>query len=268
MEDFFSVLEDRTKPLFDAWISNPFKWSEDDKSLIAIFLSFMYTRAPRTIELTKEMGAVGINYRLDKLKDVANDAGKFKKLYEDFCASKEGKGCKISFKECSHLMSDPLKYVKVQINEKHAIGDSLRMSEAIYRVLMSMHWGIGYIDDEHFFVTNDTPVNIFVPTNDKKAILGSGFGSPKAEINFPLSPKLCLRIRHTPINRYHRVYAGFVDEINRRSVYTAERYIISSFKSNRIYKIVKEAASTYGKPKIDAEKIRQRLEDAGVGNNL
>lgn len=268
MEKFFSVLEGMAKPIFDTWISDPSKWQEDDKLLIATFLSFMHTRAPRTIGAVKEIGTAGIDYCLSKLRDVAKDKEKSKKLYEGFCASEEGKDCKVSFEEFSQLMSDPLKYASIHINEKHAIGDSFLVSDTMFHILMSMHWGIAHIDEEHFFVTNDAPVNIFVPTDGNTAIFGGGIGLPKAEVSFPLSPKLCLQMKHTPMNRYYRVYANFVDEINKRSVFAAERYVISPFKSNEIHKIIKELVSTYGKPKMDTEEIRQKFKDADVGGNL
>lgn len=268
MEEFFSLLEGMVRPILDTWIADPSEWRDDDKSVVAMFLSFMHARSTRAIEAAKEIENAGIDYSIDKLKAVSKNTDKFKELYNRFCVSDEGKDWKITFEEFSQLMSDPLKYATVQVNEKYAIGDSLLTSETVYYVLMGMYWGIAHIGGDHFFITNDAPLNIFVQTDKDRAIFGGGISSPKAEISFPLSPKLCLRIMHKPIKRYYRAYADFVNEINKRTIYSAEQYVISPFRSNRIHKIVKEFAASYGKPKIDAELIKQKFKDDGVGDNL
>lgn len=268
VEEFFSSLEGMVKPILDRWIANPSKWREDDKPMVSMFLSFIHTRSSRTIEAVKEINNAGIDYTIDKLEEVSKNTDKFKKLYDGFCASDEGKDCKITFEEFRQLMTGQRENYIVQVNEKHAIGDSLLMSEAVYHNLMSMHWSIQYINGDHFFVTSDSPLNLFVQTNNGKAIFGGGIGLPNVEIAFPLSPKLCLWMMWKPLQIYCRASASFITEINRRTIHAAERYVVSTFKSNNIHKIVKEFAVSYDKPKIDATLVKQRFKDNGVGNNL
>ena len=146
---------------------------------------------------------------------------------------------------------------KAEVTEKKAIEDALKFTHRTMQRLMSMYWGIRYVKGEQFFVTSDVPTNIFVPHEGGTATLGGGLSLPNSEVTFPLSPKACLFISKKYIKKCERVDSIFVEETNRRTIYIAERFVISPYKSNRIERVVEEFASTYGKLRMDPEFLKQ-----------
>lgn len=264
MEEFLSFIEGMTKPILDKWLTKPDHIDVNDASMVALFLSFMHARAPRTVEAIKEMSMAGVDYAIGKMKEVAEDPERLRKQYEKFMQSPQAKDIKMTFEEFTEISKDPTKNCTIVINEKHAIGDSFNASETVYRALMSMYWSIRYITNDHFFITNDVPLNIFVQSGDGKAIFGGGLALPSVEVAFPLSPKVCLWMQRRNIAQCERVHADFVQEINRRAVYMAERFVVSPYRSNNILKIVKEFLPMYGKPKMDSDFIKQQLHQRKV----
>lgn len=263
MEKFLSIIEALSKPILDKWIKNPPNWQEEDKHIIAMFLSFMYSRAPRSIESAKEINQAGLDYVIEEMQKLSMEPAKLKKHYEEFCKV-DAKNAAMSYDEFADFMSNPRKNFKLGINEKHAIGDSFSIAEDVFYWLMQMHWCICGIKGKHFFITSDAPLNVFVQTDKDKAIFGGGFALPNVEIAFPLSSKLCLFLDKRSTEKYKHVYSDFVSEINNRTVHMAERFVISPYCSNKIYRMIVTHPHNYGKPKIDSELFKERFRQHGV----
>ena len=194
IEEFLSIIEGMTKPIFDKWLKKPTNINMNDITIAALFLAFAYTRVPRTVEVVKEIVNVGVEKVIETMKIDAENQEGLRKQYEGFLKSHHGKDIHVSFEEFSELMADPTKYCSFKINEKHAVGRSLELVGGVHKLLMNMHWGIRYIKGDHFFITSDAPLNVFVPTDDDRAIFGGGLAQPAVQVAFPLSPKVCLLI--------------------------------------------------------------------------
>lgn len=262
MEELLSLVEDMAKNIFDKWRQSLNNFSQKDMSAVAMFLSFMHARAPRAVETIKEIIGAGIDYVLDDMKRTSEDKEKLKEAFESFCNSKKDNKTNLTFEKFSDAIANPTKYCKISVNEKSAIGHSFENAELVYHSLMSMHWGLRYTKCDRFFVTSDAPLNIFVPTRDGYAIFGGGLSRIDVQVAFPLSPKICLWITRKYIPQLDRANPDFVREINRRTIHMAKRFVISPFKSNNIQTYVREFASDYNKPKIDATLIKQKLYDS------
>jgi len=265
MESFLAAIEGMAKPILDSWRTDPSQWDEEGKSIIAMFLSFMHSRAPRAVEVIKEMNMAGLEHVMDEMKKLSMDPAKLKRHYDKFRVSEDRKRRDVSLELFERMMSNPREFGEPGINEKYAMGESFNTAQLIYRHLMNMTWSICAIQNERFFVIGDAPMVVFAQTDEDKAIFGAGFGLPNIEITFPLSPKLCLWIDRRRGTKYRVVGANFVEEVNRRSIHMAERVVISTYKSNRIQGFVKESAVYYGKPKIDAKAFRERFIQRKVG---
>jgi len=258
MESFLAAIEGMAKPILDSWRANPSQLNDEGKSIIAMFLSFIHSRVPRAVEVIKEMNMTGLEHVMDEMKKFSKDPIKLKKHYEKFRTSEEGKNCNVSLEQFERMMSNPREFGEPGINEKYAMGESFNTAQLVYSCLINMTWSICAVQNKRFFVIGDAPMVVFAQTDKHKAIFGAGFGLPNVEIAFPLSPKLCLWMDKRKSARYRIVGADFVEEVNRRSIHMAERFVISPYKSNRIQNVVKEFAAHYGKPKIDAKAIKER----------
>jgi hypothetical protein len=133
-------------------------------------------------------------------------------------------------------------------------------TETIVRELVAMTWCLCDAPTGSFFVTSDTPLNVFARKGDK-AIFGAGFALPNVEIAFPVSPAACLFLSRTSQPHRRRCAASFVTEINRRTICMAERFVVAPHKTRRISSIVDEFKVTRTYPKIDGERVAKLYRD-------
>lgn len=88
------------------------------------------------------------------------------------------------------------------------------------------------------FVTCDSPLSVFDLDSSGRACVGLGIGRPNVEIVLPLSPVRALRLTYKATPSTQRVSARLTDDINRRLVYQAARYVYASRDSKRIHAFV------------------------------
>lgn len=262
-EEFLSVIEGWAKPILDRLVNRPNSLAEANKDVLSMFIAFTHCRSPRSVQAIKEMSEAGVDYVLDQVKEIAQDSVEMRKLYERF-SQKENNASNLPYDEFIQVMKDPKKGVYVEVNEKHAIGESLLLAEVVHRRIMDLYWHIRIAPREHFFITSDAPVTVFTPLPNNQAIFGGGLGLPTVQLTFPLSPRVCLHMDKNRLGQIERADANYVNEINRRSIYMAERFVISPFRSNRIKSMVEKYSVTYKTPKIDAEEIKDMLRKKGL----
>jgi hypothetical protein len=262
-EEFLSVIEGWGKDALDKIIADPLHWDEGDKEVIAMFLAFTHCRSPRSVEAVKEINKASGEYLLDKIKEQSKDPTELRHMYDRIYKSdKRVDG--MSFEDFAKMVSTMEEHVYIEPDEKHAIGDSLLTTGKVHSKLMEMHWRVCAIKKDHFFITSDAPVNIFLPMSKNEVIFGGGLGVPNVQVAFPITPKLCLFLSYEPCRKFEYVYADFVDSINKRAVYMAERFVISPHNSNKIRKIISGLCGSYKTPKIDADTIKKFLASKGV----
>ena len=110
-------------------------------------------------------------------------------------------------------------------------------SEATVECVHNMVWRILPASPETFFVTSDTPTHLWE---------NAGVGTPESELTFPIGKDLAMLGSH--IGRPATVecvspQANLVDEINRRMVADAERFIFSHVKEDWIAEWVENPPS-------------------------
>jgi hypothetical protein len=120
-----------------------------------------------------------------------------------------------------------------------------------------MYWSFGMVTGDKFYVTGDTPVCVFLPFEDGTAGFGGGFGNPRVQVTFPLSPRRCLVLSHSPGQTPLRMA-----EVNRRTSHVAERFIISPVESSQVAGLLERTRYTRSLPKMEREEFGQIVREA------
>lgn len=66
----------------------------------------------------------------------------------------------------------------------------IRTTHEASHLLLRMSWSLLIAPDNSYFITSDNSVNVRIPNDPNWLFIG--FGHPKAQITFPLNPKICL----------------------------------------------------------------------------
>jgi hypothetical protein len=127
-----------------------------------------------------------------------------------------------------------------------------------------MNWIICDAPAQSHFATSDAPVCVYLPTGPGKAIFGGGFGRADVQISFPISPKVLLfldwqhgRERHFRVS----VNDSFVYEMNKRTAWNAERFVVSSIRDSVMHGLVEQACVTVSQPKLDRQSFSALISD-------
>jgi hypothetical protein len=254
VEKCLSKIEGLISPVLEEIIRNPTHWNIRDKEAIALFLSIMHCRIPRTVQIIREFHEA----LLDKASEHIAKTKTNKEIEDDYKRF-FAKDNVISFEEFVDWNRNPKKHFSYIINEKHMLDFSFKHIDTFYAHLKSMNWCICSIKGNNFFITCDAPLNVFSLNSLRQSYFGTGFGLQNVEVVFPLTPKLCIRMRHTPLPLFEKIESAYVNAINQRSIYMAEQYIFSTYKSNRILKFIKNYANTYKAPKVNKEEIKKKI---------
>jgi hypothetical protein len=225
---------------------------------VARFLSLMNSRVPRAVEDVKLVADVGFEVAVEKMKELSKDTDRLRNHYEEYC--KDNPSRKVSLEEYAAFLSNPTKdgLIKISMKDKNALQMSFDSVEEIYGLFMQMDWSV-CITKNNFFITSDAPLAVLFRT-EKGYVIGSGFAMQNASVSFPLSSKVCLIGRYRALKKRVYVNGDYVDSINNRTIYMSERFVISTYKSNKIYKAVKNCLN-YQKPRLDTEILKSRFRD-------
>jgi hypothetical protein len=259
IEDAFADLEGRAKKILDRWIEKPCIMQED-KATIAAFLAYQCVRVPGAVAQVEETMQAAFEVLLEKNDEVLKDPALLKKSYEKFCKYCEEQGSeKISYDIFVQSMKE-LKVAEKTVNEKAALGESLMTAETITQELLKMKWHLYVHRGDRFFITSDHPVNSMARVGESEAIFGGGFGLENVQVAFPVTPKICLVMdRQFEVGELVSASITFVEEINKRTMHVAERFIISTYDSHRLKKEMQRYRSTIDLPKMDAAVLKERL---------
>lgn len=242
----FCPIEDLAKPILNRWRFPNATIKEDEIPNVSPFLSFIHTRVPRQIEIIKEMG---IFHTVKSAEEGINNPDEIKKYFEYL--KQQGEENIPTVDE----LKQELRYVKehnMMVAQHHpSLIMSISMSEHINKLLLGMKWSLCEADSDIKFITCDSPFVPFVMANDGKAIFGAGFAAHNIQISFPISPEMCLLIYRSDSKPPDKACGNFVREINNRTAFMAEMFLISPFKSKYVQSLAAEFAHTLKRPKLD-----------------
>ncbi|MEW6145133.1 MAG: DUF4238 domain-containing protein [Thermodesulfobacteriota bacterium] len=259
LEKVLSGIENDYKMISDKLLQPKSRLDSSDIEKLAIFFSFIATRVPRSIELSREIYKELVIHRLKKLskkREEIERAIEHLKLMEDDVI--------LSVDQFEEFCKDPEKNYRLSVNKTLAMASSIELSRDIYLQLMDMNWCLCRSQSDILYVTSDAPLVPLASRYDGLPQIGVGYGLRDVEVTMPISPTLCIHMSRKPLQKYRAVNKDFVKEINRRTSWNAEKMIISSIRSNNVYKLNSWASNSLTQPKIDRNWFRHMLEFSDV----
>jgi len=250
----FCPVENLAKPVLDRWRVPGASIEIEDIPRVSPFLSFIHTRVPRQIEIVKELG---VFTQVRSIKQLAEKPEEIEKFIAYLRRQNDPNIPTVS--EMQDLCRNVDKHVKLAANTHPAVVMSISLSEKINELLLRMNWALCEASGSIKFITCDSPFVSFVPDHDGHAMFGANFMSPDIVISFPISPEVCLIIYRNGSPPPKHSCGLFVREINRRTAFMAEGFLLSPFRSKYIRDLAKEFAFTLGKPKLDYEAMEKHL---------
>lgn len=136
-------------------------------------------------------------------------------------------------KEAVHTLQE----IKTLPPESVALSQMLANAEVITPYLLERTWCLCTAPAHTFFITNDCPVIAFNRESDQSFSFG-GFRRKEADIVFPLSLRLCLLLSYTRTQKRCRVSERFVKKVNKILVGTAERFVISPYRTKHLDRLI------------------------------
>jgi len=257
VEQMLSSLESNAKPILDRWQIPRATPNMDEVSEMAIFLAFIHARVPRTVKTVKELGEA---LAVANLKDLAENPNKLKKYWEKYRKDR-GNDDTVTFEQMQDSLRNFEKRFYIKMNKKKALSFSILHALEIYPYLLKMNWCLCSAPHGSFFLTSDMPINVFAWTGRNRAIFGGGVALESAEVAFPICPDICLLLDHQHTQKHRRVSKKVVKEINRRTVWMAERFVISPFNTKYVGQLVTRFSITRQMPKIKREDVMWRYRE-------
>lgn len=256
LEKLFARQEGYVQPIIQNWLEPKAKPSEEEILRSAEFVATFFHRVPRIIDAAREMEQA---FAIGQLREIAKDPEIQSKAFNDLKARGQLEGIE-SVEELGKLFERFEERFEFTTDRTHAMARSLSIINETTAALLRMNWCLCVASEAHPFITSDCPVNVFLPDGRGWATFGAGISMPGVKVSFPLSPTVCLLVDYETNQRRRRVEKRFVNEVNRRMVAGAERFIYASFDSKQIRDWVKNFAYTRGRPKIDKEVIINRAQ--------
>ena len=189
IEDFFKIIESKTKPIVDK-INNKTLINEDEKIILATFISFQYTRVPDFQKKMDESSEKMIK-KISQMRFSSIEATK--KIIEEMEKKNIDTANKVTPKEIFEFVQRGSYSVKIP--RERSIKDMLILGESMFKYFVQMDWLFLYTPKESSFILSDNPFFIIPPDNrDLNNFWDRGVGiiTPGARKVMPLSSKVCL----------------------------------------------------------------------------
>ena len=251
--DILKPLDDAAAPVIARWISGA-QHEVDDVPTLAAFMASLSVRAPRQIAFSQDVAVAAI---VKVNRDLASDPAAFAEMIRKYNeVNPDAAIVDVEPLRQEMLILDQEYHISVdrQFGMLHSIG----LLGDIAKALLDMRWLVLRATAGQEFVVGDSPVSVFVPHPDERASIGAGFLHPLAEVAFPLDPERCLYLRRSSSPRLPTTR-----ELNRRMIWQAERFVVSSRHSDDIEALVKEFAFTIDLPLLDRDELLR-----GIGNDM
>lgn len=245
-------VENAAAPILKALVAREGTLPKEAAEIVGTFVALLYTRVPRNIDIAREMSRILI---VEYQKALGRDPEKCKRLLNDYITDTGDQGMP-SFDEMEKYFLNPEKYFQISFSRPYAVGLSLMSTSVMIEVLPTLYWCICRHHGRTPFVTIDCPVVTFAPVGNQQVIFNAYLYSPDLEISLPLSPNVCLYMRHRQQPTTRAVSKTFVKEINRRTAFAAERFIFSSIQSKYLRNLVDWAQKSRPKSWVDQDKAR------------
>src|SRR5574337_673664 len=256
----FPGFEGWAKPVFEKWIRCPQRgFSRSELEMAILYISLQHLRVPRMIKVLQEFQE---KFALEWWKWLGRQPEEVDHIWTTMVEPLEDKLWKDK-DELREQMQNFDKYFTLEGNPKYALATSLTLFEAISKELLKLVPKLLLAPGTGAqFITSDSPVNVYVPSESNTALFGVGFGLEEVQVVFPISPLVALHLSRQGEPGVFKADGKTVLEFNRRCVMAADRFIISSFQSQRIARHIREFSEMYSREFIDSAAVLKSVENA------
>lgn len=221
LEQLLSEYEGKAKPIIDKLTARQ-ALSDEERSDLAVFIALGTTRTPDIVDSLKTMNS-DLLLRFTKMAYSDVD-----QVFQQLRADEEFSGrSDAELREEAQLMVDLAQAdgLKVETNEKWAVGMAFQMAMEIAPIFAGRDWVISHRDnDKKSFITTDAPVFLTTVAPRPNSFYGIGFGNADALVFFPLNQTCMLamygnggELRHIDIgsDRIRRLNLALANECQR-----------------------------------------------------
>lgn len=224
MEGLFCQMEGLAANVINK-ITNGDKIDEQEKADLAVFISFLWLRTPKS---KKRMANMAANlYEQVSRKSIAMTPNQ--KLKEFF----ETKGQVMSDEEIDDLkaFATDKKRSKftLDIPQNYWIKEMLQLGMDITPTFQMCDWEFCVTDKPYAYITSDNPF-MLIPSKPVHPFYGLGLLTSGAKKVLPLNSKVCLVMhepKKNPINTYRKVNKDFFRMVNKFTYKNAKRFVFS-----------------------------------------
>jgi len=241
-ENMFAILEKSACPVITKIIKTQnLSLNEKERGALSQFIAFLATRTlafdiwqrNMSIEMLKQL-------MVERAKNKNHLKTSFEKVGIKFGNERE-------LEDMRQSILDFDKHFKVEL--KGGRGDffktSVQLAMDLTPIIFYKHWHLLVNNGSRVFITSDNPVPRQKARN-VPSMFNSGFAF--GTVIFPLSPTLCLLMRHEPLsNEIITVNRSQGEAINRSIMLFSEKFIYSNINSQdlkRMYKNIPESSAT------------------------
>jgi hypothetical protein len=236
IENFFSVIEGKTKPILIK-LDKKESINTEEKEILAIFISFLKTRVPHFEKLTNE-SSEKIMKQMNRLmfsseERVAAMIDRYEK--------ETGKKIKIDPKELIDFIQGDRYDIKFP--REHSIESMLLLGQDLIGYFLQMDWFFLWAPKNSSFITSDNPFLLLPPSDyNPKSFYGVGILTPGAKKIIPLTSHTCLIMGDHGGRMIGRIAdPKAIRAINLYSAINSDRFLIARAKLllERIVQITK-----------------------------
>ncbi len=225
IEECFSVIEGKTKPILDK-LDRREQINEEEKEILAIFISFQKTRVPEFEKLINESSEKMMKKMNQLIFSSEDRVAAMIQHYE----TGTGEKTKLQPKELIDFIQKDRYIVKVP--REHSLQAMLQQGQAFITYFLQMDWVFVWAPRKSAFITSDNPFSLTSPSNyDPNGFYGVGITTPGAKKIIPLTMRTCLIMG----DRGGKVLGRMADPrtirtINLNSAVNSDRFLIARAK--------------------------------------
>lgn len=208
-----------------------------DVNILSQYMALMHVRTPRQMGIMNE---IAVEVLLRNVRSIGGDVNKFNEMMAAFQKDNPDMP-EIKRDEFLRMGQD----YEINTDREWQMVQSIQQADIVREQILQMKCTIVTSVDDKEFITCDSPMVVYEQCSNGKAMFGGGLSRPGVQVSFPIGRKKCLLL-----SGVGDITVG-VDELNRRSAFMADRYIIASTLSERVRTLVNEARITVGKKKVD-----------------
>ena len=129
---------------------------------------------------------------------------------------------------------NPFDVIDIEIYNKKILGHmfDMAMNPKALNLLSAMNFSLIKAQENHYFISSDAPVALYVPKYEDRKPYGVGLCDKEVEITFPLNEKYLLLASWQENKPLSYATTSDVMEYNRRTVIMAQNYVYASNDNN------------------------------------